>query len=67
MKFSKGQKVIVLTTEGKPAGYGYVINYIVQSNKYKVSYTYPNTKEPQEIELPEDRIVASDNPVFSVS
>ncbi len=50
MKFSKGQKVIVLTTEGKPAGYGYVINYIVQSNKYKVSYTYPNTKEPQEIE-----------------
>ena len=67
MKFNQGQKVIVLTTERKPAGYGFVINYNVQINKYKVSYTYPNTKEAEEIELPEDRIVANDNPVFSVS
>ena len=67
MKFSKGQKIIVLTTEGKPAGFGFVINYNVQLNKYRLSYTYPNTKEAEEIELAEERIVATDSPICSIS
>lgn len=67
MKFTKGQKVIILTTERKPAGYATIINYNIELNKYRVSFKYPNTIEAEEIEVPEERIVAATNPISSVS
>lgn len=67
MKFSKGERVIILTTESKPAGYATIMNYNQQLNKYKLSFKYPHSAEAEEIELPEERILTDNNPVFSVS
>lgn len=67
MKFTKGQKVIILTTERKPAGYATIINYNIELNKYRVSFKYPNTIEAEEIEVPEERILAVNSLSLSVS
>jgi hypothetical protein len=67
MKFSKGQKVIILTTERKPAGFAVILGYNIDVNKYKVSFQYPQANEAEEIEIPEDRIVAATNSSFSIS
>ncbi len=67
MKFSKGQKVIILTAERKPAGYATIINYNIEFNKYRASFKYPNSIEEEEIEAPEERIVEATNPATTIS
>lgn len=58
MKFKTGEEVIVLNTEHKPVGTAIVKNYHVLSGKYKLVFQYPHAKETEEIDIPEERLIA---------
>lgn len=60
MKFKTGEQVIVLNTEHKPVGTAIVKNYHALSGKYKLLYQYPHSKELEEIDIPEERLIAPD-------
>jgi len=60
MKFKTGEEVIVLNTEHKPVGTAIVKNYHALSGKYKLLYKYPHSKELEEIDIPEERLIAPD-------
>lgn len=57
MKFHLSQKVILLDTEFKPAGFAVIINLNDESRKYEVDYTYPDRREPEKIWVPEERLL----------
>jgi predicted RNA-binding protein with PIN domain len=59
MKFKTGEQVIVLNTEHKPVGTAIVKNYHDLSGKYKLSFQYPNAKETEEIDIPEERLMVA--------
>lgn len=58
MKFKTGEQVIVLNTEHKPVGTAIVKNYHALSGKYKLLYQYPHSKGLEEIDIPEERLIA---------
>jgi hypothetical protein len=60
MKFKTGEQVIVLNTEHKPVGTAIIKNYHALSGKYKLLYQYPHSKELEEIDIPEERLIAPD-------
>ncbi len=59
MKFKTGEQVIVLNTEHKPVGTAIVKNYHALSGKYKLLYQYPHSKELEEIDIPEERLITA--------
>lgn len=59
MRFFKGQEVVILNTEGKPAGKAIIVSYLPVTNKYQVDFKYPNSSQTETIEVPEERIVTN--------
>jgi len=59
MRFTQGQQVMVLDTEGKPAGSATIKHYHPDTKRYTVDFKYANSEEAQEITLPEERLITS--------
>ena len=57
MKFHSGQTVTILNTEYKPAGTAVVCNYEESSHRYEVEFKYPDTDQPANIFVPEERLI----------
>ncbi|MBW0178480.1 hypothetical protein [Sediminibacterium sp.] len=57
MKFTPGQPVIVLDTEYKPAGTAIIKIFNLNTGQYTVNFKYANSEEPEEINIPEERLI----------
>mgnify|MGYP003529132672 CR=1 FL=1 len=57
MKYESGQTVILLDTEYKPAGSAVIRKYEEDSNKYEVAFIYPGNNQPDNISVPEERLM----------
>lgn len=57
MKYYSGQTVTLLDTEYKPAGSAVICKYEETSDKYEVSYKYPDSDATNNIFVPEERLV----------
>ena len=57
MKYSSGQKVMLLDTEFKPAGSAVIRGYEENSNKYEVEFIYPDRQTVDNISVPEERLL----------
>jgi hypothetical protein len=58
MKFERGESVIILDTENKPAGTGDVISSD-EGGLYKIAFTYFGTDKKEELILPEHRLLTN--------
>jgi len=59
MKLKPGDKVIILSTEYKPAGSAVIKSFNADTQLYKVDFSYYNNESVVEIEVPPDRLLAN--------